>query len=57
MKDYRATVRFDEELKEAIEGMAKEKDIPVSQLIREAVKWYMSQFNRSQTLRNSLCII
>nr|DAT70921.1 MAG TPA: antitoxin [Caudoviricetes sp.] len=48
MKDYRATVRFDEELKEAIEGMAKEKDIPVSQLIREAVKWYMAQFNNKE---------
>lgn len=48
MKDYRATVRFDEELKEAIEEMAKEKDIPVSQLIREAVKWYMNQFNNKE---------
>ena len=48
MKDYRATVRFDEELKEAIEGMAKEKDIPVSQFIREAVKWYMTQFNKEK---------
>ena len=48
MKDYRATVRFDEELKEAIEKKAKEKDIPVSQLIREAVKWYMSQFNKEK---------
>lgn len=46
MKDYRATVRFDEDLKTALAEMAKEKDIPVSQLIREAVKWYMSQFNR-----------
>ena len=46
MKDYRATVRFDEELKNALAEMAKEKDIPVSQIIREAVKWYMTQFNR-----------
>ena len=29
MKDYRATVRFDEELKNALAEMAKEKDIPI----------------------------
>lgn len=46
MKDCNICFRIDEELKTALAEKAKEKDMPLSQLIREAVKWYMSQFNR-----------
>jgi hypothetical protein len=39
---------YDEETKTALAEMAKEKDIPLSQFIREAIKWYVAQFNNKE---------
>lgn len=43
MKDTNITFKLSESEKEAIKAAAAEKDIPMSQLIREAVKQYLSQ--------------
>ena len=38
MKDTTITIRISEQEKEILKTMAKEKDIPVSQIIREAIR-------------------
>lgn len=37
------TIRLAEQLKERLEQIAKSKDIPVSQLVREALKDYITK--------------
>lgn len=41
MKDERITIRITEAEKERIKVIAAKRDIPVAQLIREAIKEYM----------------
>lgn len=43
MKDTNITFKLSTAEKEAIKKLAAKKDIPVSQLIREAVKEYIKQ--------------
>lgn len=43
MKDTQITIRINEAEKEAIKALAAKKDIPASQLIREAIKKYIKQ--------------
>jgi predicted DNA-binding protein len=37
------TVRITEEMKERLEAVAAAKDIPISQIVREAVKEYIQK--------------
>lgn len=41
MKDSQITIRISEAEKEAIKAYAVKKDIPVSQIIREAIREYI----------------
>ena len=41
MKDSQITIRISEAEKEAIKAYADKKDIPVSQIIREAIREYI----------------
>lgn len=43
MKDTNITFKLSEAEKEAIKAAATQKDIPMSQLIREAVKKYIQE--------------
>lgn len=43
MKDTNITFKLSEAEKEAIKAVAAQKDIPMSQLIREAVKKYIQE--------------
>lgn len=43
MKDTQITIRISEADKEAIKALAAKKDIPASQLIREAIKKYIQE--------------
>lgn len=43
IKDEKYTVRVTSELREAIERIAKHKDVPNSQVIREAIKKYLKE--------------
>lgn len=45
MKDIVITFKVDEEMKEQMKECAKKKDIPVSQMIREAIRKYMQEAN------------
>ena len=45
MKDIVITFKVDEEMKEQMKICAKNKDIPVSQMIREAIRKYMQEAN------------
>lgn len=45
MKDIVITFKVDEEMKEQMKIYAKNKDIPVSQMIREAIRKYMQETN------------
>lgn len=46
MKDTNITFKLSEREKEAIKVAASERDIPMSQLIREAIKEYLSKEER-----------
>jgi predicted DNA binding CopG/RHH family protein len=41
MKDTQITVRLSEIEKEKIKALAAEKDIPLSQIVREAIKKFL----------------
>lgn len=43
MKDTKITFRLNEREKKELELIAKSKEIPVSQMIREAVKQYLNK--------------
>lgn len=43
MKDVKTSIRMNESMLEQLKKIANEKDIPVSQLIREAIKLYIIQ--------------
>lgn len=43
MKDIVITFKVDEQMKEQMKECAKKKDIPVSQMIREAVRKYIEE--------------
>lgn len=40
MKSNVISVKVDDEMKANLQALAKEKDVPVSQIIREAIKHY-----------------
>lgn len=42
-KDTTITIRIAEQEKEALKAAAAKRDVPVSQLIREAIKDYLKQ--------------
>ena len=46
MKNASITFRLSEEEKDMLEKAAKEQDVPVSQLIRKAVKEYLAIMRR-----------
>ena len=41
MKDVKTSIRMNESMLEQLKKIANEKDVPVSQLIREAIKLYI----------------
>ena len=41
MKDVKTSIRMNELMLEQLKKIASEKDVPVSQLIREAIKLYI----------------
>jgi predicted DNA-binding protein len=43
MKDVKTSIRMNEAMLDKLKEIAQKKDIPVSQLIREAIKLYISQ--------------
>lgn len=43
MKDEKITIRISEQEKTAIKAYAEKKDIPVSQIIREAIRNYIQE--------------
>lgn len=43
MKDVKTSIRMNEAMLEKLKEIAHKKDIPVSQLIREAIKLYIIQ--------------
>jgi predicted DNA binding CopG/RHH family protein len=46
MKDEKITIRIAEEDKELLKTISAKKDIPMSQLIREAIKLYIQEENK-----------
>lgn len=43
MKDVKTSIRMNEAMLEKLKEIANKKDVPVSQLIREAIKLYIIQ--------------
>ncbi len=43
MKNTTITIRISEQEKEALVAIAAKKDVPVSQLVREAIREYLKQ--------------
>lgn len=43
MKDVKITIRIDDKEKEMLREFAEKKDVPMSQVIREAIRKYLNQ--------------
>lgn len=52
MKDEKITIRIAEDEKELLKTISAQKDIPMSQLIREAIKLYIQEEERNERKNN-----
>lgn len=55
MKDEKITIRISESEKEALKALAASKDIPMSQLIREAIKSYIQEVKNNGSTKPNDC--